>query len=114
AGTPSWMENPPVAFAVDMQDQPSVEIRVNFGIFAGREATRAEIDDLAKRLLFEVDEIEIVSEQIYEVAAGSEAQLHQVRIAVSDPLADSSKLAAAAEQWAHACIDQRHAEVSEP
>ena len=30
------------------------DIRVNFGMFAGREATRAEIDDLAKSLLDEV------------------------------------------------------------
>ena len=103
----------PIAFASTAVEPPHLEIRVNFGIFAGREATRAEIDDLAKRLLFEVDEIEIVSEQIYEVAAGSEAQLHQVRIAVSDPLVDSSKLVAAAEQWAHACIDQRHAEIAD-
>jgi hypothetical protein len=103
----------PIAFVVEDPDHPSVEIRVNFGIFAGRDATPAEIDDLAKRLLFEVEEIEIVSEQIYEVAAGSEAQLHQVRICVSDPLADSSRLVATAEQWAHACIDQRHAELTE-
>ena len=108
------MDSLPIAFVVEHLDAPSFEVRVNFGIFAGREATPAEIDDLAKRLLFEVDEIEIVSEQIYEVASSSEAQLHQVRIAVSDPLADSAKLVATAEQWAHACIDHRHAEVSEP
>jgi hypothetical protein len=107
-------ESVPIAFIVEHPEQPSFEIRVNFGIFAGREATPAEIDDLAKRLLFEVDEIEIISEQIYEVAPNSEAQLHQVRITVSDPFADSSKLVADAEQWAHACIDQRHAEITEP
>jgi hypothetical protein len=103
----------PIAFAVEHPDAPTFEVRVNFGIFAGREATPAEIDDLAKRLLFEVDEIEIVSEQIYEIAPGSEAQLHQVRIAISDPLVDAAKVVSAAEQWAHACIDQRHAEVTE-
>jgi hypothetical protein len=103
----------PIAFVVEHPDAPTFEIRVNFGIFAGREATPAEIDDLARRLLFEVDAIEIVSEQIYEVAPGSEAQLHQVRIAVSDPLVDSAKIVSAAEQWAHACIDNRHAEISE-
>ena len=30
------------------------DIRVNFGMFAGREATQAEIDDLAHDLLVEV------------------------------------------------------------
>ncbi len=103
----------PIAFVVDHPDVPSFGIRVNSGILAGREATPAEIDDLAKRLLFEVDELEIVSQQIYEVAPGSEAQLHQVRIAISDPLVDAERLVSAAEQWAHACIDQRHAEFTE-
>jgi hypothetical protein len=103
----------PIAFVVDDPEVPSFEIRVNFGIFAGREATPAEIDDLGKRLLFEVDDLEIVSQQIYEIAPGSEAQLHQVRIAVSDPLVDAEKLVSSAEQWAHACIDQRHAEFTE-
>ena len=40
----------PIAFLDEDGD-----IRVNFGLFAGREATRAEIDDLAKTLLDEVE-----------------------------------------------------------
>jgi hypothetical protein len=103
----------PIAFIVEDPEQPSLEIRVNFGVFAGREATPAEIDDLARRLLFEVSEIEIVAENRYEVAEGSEAQLHQVRIAVSEPGADSARLVETAEMWARSCIELRHAEVSE-
>ncbi len=103
----------PIAFVAEDLETPHLEIRVNFGIFAGREATSAEIDELAKRLKFEVDEVEIVAENRYEFGEASEAQLHQVRIVVTDPLADATKLVDAAELWARACIEQRHAEVSE-
>ena len=48
----------PIAFLDEDGD-----IRVNFGMFAGREATKAEIDDLARALLEEVDAITIVAEQ---------------------------------------------------
>ena len=39
------------------------DIRVNFGMFAGRDATQAEIDDLAHTLLAEFETITIVAEQ---------------------------------------------------
>jgi len=102
----------PIAFVAADPEQPALQIRVNFGIFAGRDATPAEIDDLARRLLLEVDEIEIVAENRYEVAAESEAQVHQVRIEVRDP-AETDRLLNAAELWARSCIEARHAEVSE-
>ena len=38
--------NPTLAFAVHEHAPPALEVRVNFGMFAGREATPAEIDDL--------------------------------------------------------------------
>ncbi len=103
---------PQIAFVVEDPEQPALEIRVNFGIFAGRDATPAEIDELARRLLLEIDEIEIVAEHRYEVGAESEAQVHQVRIEVRDP-AEIDRLLNAAELWARTCIEARHAEVSE-
>ena len=100
-----------IAFVAE-HEETGLEIRVNFGIFAGREATPAEIDDLAQRLLLEIDEIEIVAEHRYEVGADSEAQVHQVRIEVRDP-GETDRLLNAAELWARTCIEARHAEVSE-
>ena len=95
---------------------------MNFGVFAGRAATPAEIDELAKWLLPKVGEVAIVAEERHEIAEGSEASLNQVRIEVSpDQLPDdeheSEKLCGwlveAAKRWAHGCIAERHAEVSE-
>ena len=42
-------EETAMAFVVSEHEQPAIEIRVNFGILAGREATPAEIDHLAGR-----------------------------------------------------------------
>ena len=41
---------PSIAFAASTIEPPALEIRVNFGMFAGREATSVEIDDLATQL----------------------------------------------------------------
>ncbi|MDQ4095691.1 MAG: hypothetical protein M3174_05765, partial [Actinomycetota bacterium] len=59
-------ESPPIAFATS-PDRPALEIRVNFGVFAGRDATPAELDELARALLAEVGEVSIVAEQRHEV-----------------------------------------------
>ena len=56
-----------MAFVVSEHEQPAIEIRVNFGILAGREATPAEIDHLAGRLLDEVETVTIVAEERHEI-----------------------------------------------
>ena len=97
----------PIAFVDDDGD-----IRVNFGMFAGREATRAEIDDLANALLAEVDAITIVAEQRTVADREMEASVHQIRI----ELAEDSELQRPlliTEQWAEACVAERHAEITE-
>ncbi|HKD34945.1 MAG TPA: hypothetical protein VKB73_16025 [Gaiellaceae bacterium] len=103
-------------------EPPGVEVRVNFGVFAGRRATPAEIDDLAAALVPKVGEVSIVAEERHEIGDGTEASLNQVRIEVaSDQLPDDEReldmlcgrLVEAAETWARGCIADRHAEVSE-
>ena len=42
-----------IAFPVRAPERPPIEIRVNFGVFAGREATRAEIEALAEAVASE-------------------------------------------------------------
>ena len=112
-----------MAFAVHEHDAPAIEVRVNFGIFAGRPATAAEIDELAQALLTKVGEVSIVAEDRHEIGEDSEASLHQVRIDVdpeyipedeheADVLA--GRIVEAAESWARDCVAERHAEVSEP
>ena len=113
---------PSIAFVSETHDPPAVEIRVNFGVFAGRAATQAEIDDLAKALLPYLAEVTIVGEDRHEISEEVEAAIHQVRIEVNGeqlPPAGPEReelvrhLVDAAERWAEACIAERHAEVTE-
>jgi hypothetical protein len=110
-----------LAFAIHEQEPPGLEVRVNFGMFAGREATAAEIDDLASQLLEKVSSVSIVAEERHEIDSHSEAAVHQVRIEIgTDSLPDerrnreelAGRLIETAERWAHACIADRHIEVS--
>ena len=97
---------PSIAFVA-----PDGDIRINFGVFAGRDATPAEIDELARAILADQLAVTIVAEQRYIVDRGMEASVHQIRIERGD--ADPEALLAHAERWAQACIAERHAEISE-
>jgi hypothetical protein len=110
-----------LAFAVHEQSPPALEVRVNFGMFAGREATPAEIDDLAQELLEKVTSVSIVSEARHEIDDHSEAAIHQVRIEIPpDSLPDeqvgreelAGRLIETAERWADACIASRHVDIA--
>ena len=111
-----------MAFAVHRHDPPAIEVRVNFGVFAGREATLAEIDRLAEWLLDEVGEVSIISEERHEIDAHVEASVHQVRIEVGPdrmPAGDLNRKAIErrilerAEHWARVCVSERHAEIAD-
>lgn len=114
--------DPTMAFAVRAHAQPGIEICVNFGVYAGREATAAEIDRLAEWLLDEVGEISIISQDRHEIDAHVEASVHQVRIEVAADHApiDSEqreelerRILERAEYWAHQCVAERRADVAE-
>jgi hypothetical protein len=111
-----------LAFPVRTPEPPGLEIRVNFGMFAGREATAAEIQELGAALQPELGNAEISAETRFEIGPDTEADVHQVRIEVpleTLPLDDflvgqlAGRLVGIAERWARSCIDERHAEISE-
>jgi hypothetical protein len=115
--------NPALAFAVHEHEPPALEVRVNFGMYAGREATPAEIDELAASLLDQVGAVSIVAEERHEIDERSEAAIHQVRIEVGEESLPSGeeaqrdlgiRVVVAAEQWAQSCIADRRVELSEP
>ncbi len=81
---------PQLAFYQRLPEPPGLEIRVNFGIFAGRPATAAEIDELAQSLPEYIPE----DEHEADVLAG--------------------RIVEAAESWARDCVADRRAEISEP
>jgi hypothetical protein len=107
--------DPPVAFAVTRTAPPSLEIRINFGILSGREATPAEIDELGRRLLAVVPDISIVSENHYEIGHGHEAVVHLVKVELDGDTVPTDELEQqlvdAAGRWAIACAAERHAEL---
>ena len=109
-----------MAFSVHGHDPPAIEVRVNFGMFAGREATSVEIERLAAFLLDEVGEVSIIAEERHEIDSNVEASVHQVRIEVAaeDVPADARRRAQIeerilqrAEHWARVCIAERHVDV---
>jgi hypothetical protein len=112
----------PIAFASNGGEPPHIEIRINFGVFAGREATPAELDDLGRAVLAEVEHVTLVSEHRHELGGQTETSLHQVRMDVPSEVLPQdeveaewlrNRLVKLAERWARCCIDTRHADVIE-
>jgi hypothetical protein len=110
-----------IAFATE-QDPAGLEIRVNFGVFAGRDATSAELEELGKLLVPEAGEVSIVGEQRHEISEEAEVLLHQVRVSVSpENVPDHpgerkeycDRLVTLAEIWARQCINERSSEISD-
>jgi hypothetical protein len=110
-----------IAFAVE-QEPAGLEIRINSGVFAGRDATTAELEELGKLLVPEAGEVSIVGEERHEIAEEAEVVVHQVRVTISPENipADSAerkalceRLVGLAEIWARQCIHDRHAEMTD-
>lgn len=108
------LNEPAIALRVREQDEPAVEVRINFGVFAGRHATPAEIDALAVALRDFLPAFAIVAEERHEFGDAVEAALHQVVVEVPrehagaerDVLAE--RIVLAANGWARDCIASRH------
>jgi len=112
------MDEPKLAFTVPRREPPALEVRVNFGVFAGRQVTPAEIDELGRYLLDEVAAVTIVAEDRHELDRALETSVHMVRIEIADghlPTNDLDRrrlertLVERAEHWARGCIAHRHA-----
>src|SRR2546423_7632598 len=110
-----------IAFVTE-EEPAGLEIRINFGVFAGRDATAAELEELGKLLVPEAGEVSIVGEQRHEISEDAEILLHQVRVSVSpeivpdDPGARKElceRLVTLAEIWTRQCLNQPHAEMTD-
>ena len=108
---------PSVALRVRTHEEPAIEVRINFGVFAGRAVTPAEIDDLARRVSDLVPAFAIVAEERHEFGGAVEASVHQVVVEVpgehagdeADVLAE--RIVLEANGWVLDCIESRHTEV---
>jgi hypothetical protein len=97
-----------LVFRASERPEPALEIRVNFGVFAGRNATQAEIDDLAHLLSGVVESFAIVAEERHEFGDRLETSVHQVVIG-ADEIDD--RVIEIADRWAEACYASRHVDV---
>ena len=110
-----------LAFCAARPTAGSVVVLVNFGIVTGRAATPAEIDELARLLRPEVEDVSIVSEERHEIGGSVEASIHQVRLEVhdADVPADETRdafcerLVEIASFWARMCAHDRHSELAD-
>jgi hypothetical protein len=107
------LHEPAIALSVREHDEPAVEVRVNFGVFAGRAVTPAEIDDLARALRELLPAFSIVAEQRHEFGGEVEASVHQVVVEVpaehagEDPDVLAERIVLLANGWALECIETR-------
>jgi len=107
-------DEPAISRLVRRHEEPGIEVRVNFGVFAGRYATPAEIDELAAALQDSVSSFAIVSEVRHEFADAVEASVHQVVVEVTQDIAGeegellAERIVLAANGWALECIASRH------
>ncbi len=104
------MDEPALVFANDTRapDRDGLELVVNFAVYGGREATRAEIERLGERLLELVDEVEVVCETRYEFDRERAATVYQVRVEIPPGAAVAGdEIHAAVDEWATDCIAER-------
>jgi hypothetical protein len=112
-GTARGITEPTLVFRVREQEQPALEVRVNFGVFAGRNATQAEIDDLARTLNDVVESFSIVAEERHEFGGSIETSVRQIVIEIDgDNVGEDidvlcERIVARAEQWASDSIRER-------
>jgi len=116
-GATRQVREPAVALRVRNREEPAIEVRINFGVFAGRMVTPAEIDDLAGRVSNLVPAFAIIAEERHEFGGAVEASVHQVVVDVRGEHAGSEtdvlaeRIVLEANGWALECIETRHAEL---
>ena len=94
-----------LVFRAEDRPAPALVVRVNFGVFAGRNASQAEIDDLARELAQEVDQFAIVAEERHEFGGAREASLRQVVIEIrEDTDGLEERVLRLADAWARNAI----------
>ncbi len=107
---------PSVAFVPEPAAGPSIEVLVNFGVFAGRAASPAEIDRLGEWLLDTTSAVTIVCEERHEIGGNAEGTVNQVRITIpsdgvpanpSERTQLEGRLLDRATYWARSCIAGR-------
>jgi len=86
------------------------EFVVNFGPLTGREATLAEIDRLARRLLEVAARVRVHAVRTHDMTPETETIVHQVVAQAEAAASDSGRLRDICEVWAVDCAAERSLE----
>jgi hypothetical protein len=101
----SWDTSPAVAMT----------FLVNFGIFAGRDVSKVELERLGRTLLETVDGVTLVSEDRFELGQGSSIELCQVRVAIDRDVLPADepdiealrvRIARLLDEWMQSCLTE--------
>ena len=92
---------------VRSQEERAIEIVVNFGPLSGREATLAEVDRLARRLLGTASHVRVHAVRTHDMGPESESIVHQVVVEADASARDAEPLRTICEAWAVECADER-------
>jgi hypothetical protein len=86
------------------------EIVVNFGPLTGREATLAEIDRLARRLLDVAARVRVHAVRTHDMTRETETIVHQVVAEADAAASQGDRLRDICEDWAVDCAEERSLE----
>jgi cell pole-organizing protein PopZ len=86
------------------------EIVVNFGPLTGREATLAEIDRLARRLLDVAARVRVHAVRTHDMTPETETIVHQVVAEADADASQGDRLRDICEDWAVDCAEERSLE----
>lgn len=86
------------------------EIVVNFGPLTGREATLAEVDRLARRLLDVAARVRVHAVRTHDMTPETETILHQVVAQADAAASEGDRLRDICEDWAVDCAEERSLE----
>jgi hypothetical protein len=85
----------------------AVEVVVNFGPLSGREATLAEVDRLARRLLTAASNVRVHAVRTHDMAPDRETIVHQVVVEADAATERADELRDLCEAWAVDCAEER-------
>jgi hypothetical protein len=95
---------------IQSDEDRAIVIVVNFGPLAGREATQAEVDRLARRLLRTASQVRVHAIRSHDMGPNTEAIVHQVVAEIDARSSQAGALRTACEAWAKDCAAERSVE----
>jgi hypothetical protein len=88
-------------------ERGAIELVVNFGPLSGREATLAEVDRLARRLLAVASEVRVHAVRTHDMGPDRESIIHQVVVEADAAAEQADALRDLCEAWAVDCAEER-------